>query len=66
MTPAVVALVGPFPPWRSGIADQDARLLRAMRRLGVDPLVVGFSRMYPKFLYPGTIGFFGGRERRIS
>ena len=25
-----------------------------MRRLGVEPLVVGFSRMYPKFLYPGT------------
>lgn len=56
MTPRV-ALVGPFPPWRSGIADQDARLLAAMRRLGVDPLVVGFSRMYPKFLYPGTSDF---------
>ena len=52
--PPRVALVGPFPPWRSGIADQDARLLAAMRRLGVDPLVVGFSRMYPSFLYPGT------------
>jgi len=50
-----VALVGPFPPFRSGIADQDARLLAAMRRLGVDPLVVGFSRMYPRFLYPGTM-----------
>jgi len=48
-----VALVGPVPPWRSGIADQDIRLLRALRRLGVDPLVVTFSRMYPPFLYPG-------------
>lgn len=48
-----VALVGPVPPWRSGIADQDVRLLRALRRLGVDPLVVTFSRMYPPFLYPG-------------
>ena len=56
MTPRV-ALVGPFPPVRSGIADQDARLLAAMRRLGVDPLVVGFSRMYPKFLYPGTTDY---------
>ncbi len=54
MTSPVVALVGPLPPWRGGIADQDARLLAAMRRLGVEPLVVGFSRMYPKFLYPGT------------
>jgi glycosyltransferase involved in cell wall biosynthesis len=49
--------VGPFPPFRSGIADQDQRLLNAMRRLGVDPLVVGFSRMYPKFLYPGTTDY---------
>jgi glycosyltransferase involved in cell wall biosynthesis len=54
---ARVAVVGPFPPWRSGIADQDERLVRAMRRLGVDPLVVGFSRMYPKVLYPGTSDF---------
>ena len=51
-----VALVGPLPPWRGGIADQDARLLAAMRRLGVEPLVVGFRRMYPRFLYPGTLG----------
>jgi glycosyltransferase involved in cell wall biosynthesis len=54
MTLPVVALVGPFPPWRSGIADQDARLLAALRRLGVEPLAVGFSRMYPRWLYPGV------------
>jgi D-inositol-3-phosphate glycosyltransferase len=58
-----VALVGPFPPWRSGIADQDARLLAAMRRLGVDPLVIGFSRMYPRFLYPGTSGSSDEEEK---
>lgn len=51
---ARVALVGPLPPWRSGIADQTLRLARAMKHLGVEPLVIGFSRMYPKFLYPGT------------
>ncbi len=49
-----VALVGPFPPIRSGIADQDARLLAALRRLGVDVVAVGFRRMYPPFLYPGV------------
>ena len=48
-----IALVGPVPPWRSGIADQGARLLAAMRRVGHDPLVVTFRRMYPPFLYPG-------------
>jgi glycosyltransferase involved in cell wall biosynthesis len=61
---ARVALVGPFPPIRSGIADQDARLLAAMRRLGVDPVVVGFSRMYPKFLYPGTMDYSEEEKKR--
>ena len=50
---ALVALVGPLPPWRSGIADQDARLVRAMRALGVETLVVTHRRLYPSFLYPG-------------
>ncbi len=50
---ARVALVGPVPPWRSGIADQDARLARAMRALGVEPRIFTFRRMYPGFLYPG-------------
>ncbi|MFI5180518.1 MAG: glycosyltransferase family 4 protein [Thermoanaerobaculia bacterium] len=50
---SLVALVGPVPPWRSGVADQDVRLLRALRRLRLDPLVVTFSRMYPPSLYPG-------------
>jgi glycosyltransferase involved in cell wall biosynthesis len=48
-----VALVGPVPPWRSGIADQDERLLRALRRLGTEPVVATFNRMYPPYLYPG-------------
>ncbi|HMA29254.1 MAG TPA: glycosyltransferase family 4 protein [Thermoanaerobaculia bacterium] len=62
MTPPAVALVGPFPPWRSGIADQDGRLLAAMRRLGLDPLVIGFRRMYPRFLYPGTADYSEERK----
>ena len=48
-----VVLLGPVPPWRSGIADQTVRLARAMVRLGAPPLVLTFSRMYPRFLYPG-------------
>lgn len=49
-----VVLIGPVPPWRSGIADQTVRLARAMARLGTPPLVVTFSRMYPRALYPGA------------
>jgi len=48
-----VVLLGPVPPWRSGIADQTVRLARAMTRLGEPPLVITFSRMYPRALYPG-------------
>lgn len=53
MPSPVVALAGPLPPWRSGIADQDARLVRAIRALGVETLVVTHRRLYPSFLYPG-------------
>jgi glycosyltransferase involved in cell wall biosynthesis len=48
-----VVLLGPVPPWRSGIADQTVRLARAMAGLGEPPLVITFSRMYPRALYPG-------------
>ncbi len=60
----VVALVGPVPPWRSGIADQTQRLAAAMKALGVVPLVFTFRRMYPGFLYPGRReeNFFEGGE----
>jgi glycosyltransferase involved in cell wall biosynthesis len=53
-TAAGVVLLGPVPPWRSGIADQTVRLARAMTRLGAPPLVITFSRMYPRALYPGA------------
>jgi D-inositol-3-phosphate glycosyltransferase len=61
---ARVALVGPVPPWRSGIADQTSRLARAMRALGVEPRVFTFRRMYPGFLYPGKReeDFFEGKD----
>ena len=48
-----VVLAGPVPPWRSGIADQTIRLARAMKGRGVEPEIVTFRRMYPRFLYPG-------------
>jgi D-inositol-3-phosphate glycosyltransferase len=64
---ARVALVGPIPPWRSGIADQTLRLALAMSALGVEPLIVTFNRMYPRFLYPGEgTGNFLERERRTG
>ena len=68
MPSPVVAIVGPIPPWRSGIADQTQRLAVAMKALGVVPLVFTFRRMYPGFLYPGKRNreedFFEGEEGR--
>lgn len=49
-----VALLGPVPPFRSGIADQTVRLARALAAIGVPPLVVTFRRLYPRALYPGA------------
>ncbi|MEO6326187.1 MAG: glycosyltransferase family 4 protein [Thermoanaerobaculia bacterium] len=49
-----VVLVGPIPPWRSGIADQTVRLARAITKLGLCPMVLTFHRMYPRVLYPGA------------
>ena len=49
-----VVLVGPVPPWRSGIADQTQRLARAITRLGIVPTTLTFRRMYPQILFPGA------------
>ncbi len=49
-----VALLGPLPPFRSGIADQTVRLARAMTALGFSVEILTFRRMYPRLLYPGT------------
>src|SRR5438132_9537220 len=54
MPSPAVALVGPVPPWRSGIADQTVRLARALKRIDAPPIVVTFRRMYPGFLFPGA------------
>ncbi|WP_158531487.1 glycosyltransferase [Hyphomonas sp. GM-8P] len=50
-----VALVGPVSPYRGGVArhtTQIARTLKSNRNL--DLRVISFSRLYPKFLYPGA------------
>jgi glycosyltransferase involved in cell wall biosynthesis len=47
-------LLGPLPPFRSGIADQTLRLARALARVGEPPRVVSFRRLYPSLLYPGA------------
>lgn len=49
-----VAVIGPMPPIRSGIARHSAAVARAIaRRPGHAVRVWGFHRQYPGFLYPG-------------
>jgi glycosyltransferase involved in cell wall biosynthesis len=52
--PGGVVLAGPVPPWRSGIADQTVRLARALARIGFEPAVFTFRRMYPGVLFRGA------------
>ena len=50
-----IAIVGPTPPIRSGIARHTAAVARALAdRDDMAVRVWSFSRQYPKFLYPGA------------
>jgi glycosyltransferase involved in cell wall biosynthesis len=47
-----LALVGPLPPFRSGIAQHMMMLSRALED-AADLLLLSFTRQYPKWLFPG-------------
>lgn len=47
-----IALVGPFPPFRGGIAQYDQQLYVALSH-HAEVTKVSFKRLYPAFLYPG-------------
>jgi len=47
-----IALIGPMPPHRGGIAQYGLRLHQALRA-GSDATTFAFKRQYPVWLYPG-------------
>ena len=47
-----VALIGPVPPFRSGIAPHTASLAEALDEQA-EVLLLSFTRQYPAWLYPG-------------
>ena len=51
-----IAIVGPFPPFRGGIAQFTARLYETLTECYPEHTFVpiSFSRLYPSFLFPGT------------
>ena len=56
-----IAVIGPFPPIRSGIAKHTEAVARALEaREDIEVRRWGFSKQYPAFLYPG------GSERDLG
>lgn len=48
-----VAFLGPVHPFRGGIAHYSTLLCRALAAAGHDVLLISFTRLYPRRLYPG-------------
>jgi glycosyltransferase involved in cell wall biosynthesis len=48
-----IAVIGPVPPFRGGIAQHTAMLSTALADQA-DVLVVSFTRQYPRWLFPGA------------
>ena len=56
-----ICLVGPTYPYRGGISHYTQMLAREFMT-SHDVQVVGFTRLYPSFLFPGRTQFDEGRE----
>ena len=52
-SPSRVAVVGPVPPYRGGIAQHTAHLAEALAERA-EVLLLSFARQYPAWLYPGS------------
>jgi len=48
-----IVVIGPTPPYRGGISHHNVNLLTSLSSSENDVLSISFSRLYPKFLYPG-------------
>lgn len=55
-----LSVVGPFYPYRGGIAHFGEALVKALRERGHDVDPVTFSRQYPALLFPGRTQFEAG------
>lgn len=49
-----LAIVGPYPPYRGGIAQFTAALHAALEAEGHSVTGISFSRQYPAWLFPGS------------
>ncbi|MCL1634628.1 glycosyltransferase [Luteimonas sp. SX5] len=60
-----IALIGPMPPHRGGIAQYGLRLHQALRNR-LDATTFAFKRQYPAWLYPGESDIDPGSERILD
>lgn len=49
-----IGIVGPYPPFRGGIAQFTERMHRELVGSGCDVTGVSFRRLYPSLLFPGS------------
>lgn len=49
-----IGIVGPYPPYRGGIAQFTERMHRELVGSGCDVTGVSFRRLYPSLLFPGS------------
>lgn len=61
-----VVVIGPVAPLRGGIAAHTERLLEAMQRQDVETTAVSYSRLYPRFGFPGTSQFHAAATARAG
>lgn len=47
-----IALIGPVPPWRGGVAHHTDQLVKSIEA-SHQVLAISFASMYPSWLYPG-------------
>lgn len=58
-----VALIGPFPPYRGGIAQFSDKLTCSFEKLNHQVMRISFQKLYPSILFPGRTQFdTGSRE----
>ena len=55
--PQRLVVVGPFPPYRGGIAHFTQAMTEGLRARGHDVRPVSFARQYPALLFPGKTQF---------
>lgn len=57
-----IIIIGPLPPYRGGIAHSNYILCNNLSKNN-ELIAINFSRLYPKFLYPGKFQKIGEQQK---